>query len=126
MVYLCAIVNLKINFSMKKSIKKSVFVLAWDLKKSLSLNMSDALSWAWYLVKENLEDCLLISFTKKSGENVKRIVSKSISKFYTFKGSDRKAKEGLNKFIDLSKVAKNLITGKKSSLFTSCYNYNTL
>ena len=111
---------------MKKTIRKSVFTLAWDLKKSLSLNMSEALSWAWYLVKENLEDCLLISFTKKSGENVKRIVSKSISKFYTFKGSDRKAKEGLNKFIDLSKVAKNLITGKKSSLFTSCYNYNTL
>ena len=108
-------------------IRRAVFTLANDLKKSLGMNLSDSLAWAWFTVKENLEDCILIQFIKKSGEKTKRIVTRNIEKFYSFKDdTKRTAKKGLNKFIDLGKVAKNLITGSKTALFCSCYEFETL
>lgn len=110
-----------------KNIRKAVATLAHQLTDTLKVTQSESWAWAWYIVKENMEDCILIQFVKKSGEEVKRIVTRKIEKFYSFKDdTKRTAKAGLNKFIDLGKYAKKLITGSKSTLFTSCYEFETL
>ena len=103
--------------STKYSYQKKVIQLAKQIYNHKRNTMQDGVKlfdWrfamieAHRLIKEN-PTAYLVEFVKSTGETVKRVVSKSIDKFYQFKDSAKKtAKEGLNKVIDLCKVALDL------------------
>jgi type II secretory pathway component PulL len=106
--------------------RKAVMTLAAQIKKANNLSLSAALSWAWYIVKEELSECMIVQFMKKSGEVTKRVVTRNFAKFNPVKGNGRKAPQGLNLFADAAKIASNLITGKKKSSVVSCYEFETI
>lgn len=113
-----------------KEILKATPTLASRLYKRAKntkspLTWAQALSYAYYTLKEEMKDFKVIETIKKSGEKVKAVVSDNIAKYYTFKGAKRKD-TGLSKFIDASKIAFNIIYDKKIALFFSCYQYKIL
>lgn len=104
------------------TIRKAVATLANQLKAT-KLTQSERWSWAWFVIREEMEDCIIIKFLRKSGEATKRVVTKNFAKFNPIKGTGRKSPEGLNLFADVAKIAANMITGKNRSSVISCYEY---
>lgn len=106
--------------------RKAVATLANQLMKTSNLSQSEVWAWAWHICREELEDCMIVQFIKKSGEVTKRVVTKNFAKFNPVKGTGRKAPKGLNLFADAAKIASNLIKGTKKSVVVSCYQFTKI
>lgn len=88
---------------MKNLISTKAIVLAHQLRRHEKLSMSDALRYAWSVVKYETE-AILLTFKTTAQKVCKRLVSANIKKYYTPNGNGRKPKEGQQLFIDLAKV----------------------
>lgn len=109
-----------LNPTTPKPSRKAIFTLAHILKKDgIFPTLAECLKEAWKQSKNVAIQ--LITFTKKSGEQTKRVVTSKWSTFYTPNGNGRPRPKGLNLFADMAKVYK----GIKNPII-STYNFVTL
>lgn len=82
-------------------IKSRVCRLAYDLAQNNDMTSSEAMRWAWFLVKSNPE-AKACTFAKKDGTITTRLVE-DWNKRNTPKGTGRPTKPGQVLFTDLDK-----------------------
>lgn len=88
---------------MKNLKSTKAIVLANQLRRYEKLSLSDALRYAWSVVKAETS-AVLLTFKTTAQKVCKRLVYSDWSKFYTPTGNGRKSKPGQRLFADVAKV----------------------
>lgn len=89
-----------------------------SIKSFCNIKWSEALSYAWYLLKEY--KCEMVEMTKKDGSKSVRIITRNILDVVTLKGGATTNYH--SKYVDIVKVARNLILGENKSVIISSAN----
>lgn len=88
---------------MKNLISAKAMTLANQLRRYEKLSMSDALRYAWSVVKKETS-AILLTFETTAKKVCKRLVYSDWSKFVTVKGTGRPTKPGQRLFADVAKL----------------------
>lgn len=91
----------KIRTTTATTIKQRVCTLAYDLAQNQDMTSSEAMRWAWFLVK-NYPSAITVTFAKKNGETTTRLVENWTKRNRT-KGTGRTLKPGQRIFTDMDK-----------------------
>lgn len=84
------------------TLRSRACTLAYELAQNNDMTSSEAMTWAWYLVKK-YRHARVLTFAKKDGSIARRLVGRWIEYNEAPKGTGRPLKDGQQIFTDLDK-----------------------